>query len=173
MSFLLRVHHKILEKDNNSRLLDRYTIFNNSIFRKKIKYLFIGLNPSASNDEFTDKTNLWIINWIVKKDKSGGYYLTNLYTNISPISSTKKTKNKKINLIINKYKKLEICVFYGANEAKSGVELSNETKAIFEKAKKEHRLFMTCDGEKFHHISMASSNIKIDECKNLSDIGIN
>ena len=93
---MLRVHHKILEKDNNSRLLDRYTIFNNSIFRKKIKYLFIGLNPSASNDEFTDKTNLWIINWIVKKDKSGGYYLTNLYTNISSVSSTEKTKNEKI-----------------------------------------------------------------------------
>lgn len=32
---------------------------------------------------------------------------------------------------------------------------------------------MTCDDKKFHHISMASSNIKIDECKNLSDIGIN
>lgn len=80
---IIRVNHKILKFENNDRMLDRYTIFNNCLFRKKIKYLFIGLNPSASNDEFIDDTNTWIVNWILKKDKSDGYFLTNFFKDIS------------------------------------------------------------------------------------------
>lgn len=68
------VSHTFVAVDRG-RQYDTYSIYKNCIFRAPIKYLFIGLNPSADNDEFADDTNLWIINWILKEGKSGDIIL--------------------------------------------------------------------------------------------------
>lgn len=171
---MISIFHKILIKGNETRSLEKFTIYNNSLFRKKIKYLFIGLNPSAENNEFTDKTNLWIINWIIKKDNSGGYYLTNLFKNISSTAcKSKKTKNDILNNVIKKYKKLHICVFYGAGAVSDGeVKIDEKSIEILKRAFNENRLSMTSQNGKFHHISMSSSSLEITPVDNLKKIGL-
>lgn len=172
---MIRVYRKILKKENNHRILDKYTIFNNCLFRKSIKYLFIGLNPSANNSEFTDATNLWIINWIIKNDVSGGYFLTNLYKDISS-TANKSTKipNDMLNKVLLKYKDLKICVFYGKQVVTDKeVNLDDTCRKILQFAFDENRLFMTAQNGEFHHISMSSNGLDVVNVDDLRRIGLN
>lgn len=169
----LHVCHKILKKEKENRVLDKYVIYNYFPFHKKIRYLFIGYNPSASNDDFTDDTNLWIINWIINGDKSGGYYLTNLYSDVSSNSGKcKKDKNPKLSNILRKYKKFNICLFYGKKGASEKDKFDSESLEILKAAFESKRLFMTTDNNEFHHISRTSNALKIKLVKDLETVGL-
>jgi hypothetical protein len=172
---MFRVNHKIVSKENNFRTEDRYTIFNHCIFRKRINYLFIGLNPSSDSYQFTDSTNLWIINWILENDKSGGYYLTNLCKDVSSTAEEgQQVPNEKLDSIIKKHSKLKVCIFYGSEAVKNKqVNFNEESKQIILEAFKNHLLFTTSQNGRFRHISMSSKELEIVECRDLSTIGIN
>ena len=68
---------------------------------KKPKVLYIMLNPSYADDEFDDPTIRRLI-FFSKKFKYGGFYVTNLFTQITPypkllnIDSTISNNNLKI-----------------------------------------------------------------------------
>ena len=80
--------------------------------------------------------------------------------------------NSKLEHIIMKHKKLNLCVFYGRQAAQK-ISFTPNVVEIIKKIQANNRLYCTVDDGKFHHISRTSKNLHIVKCKNLSKIGIN
>ena len=172
-SATFRVKHTILKMVNNQRFLEKYTISRFLFFRKRIRYLFLGLNPSASNNEFSDLSNLRIINWITENDKSGGYFLTNLCVRTTSSFDMKSQEtNRNIERILQRFAKKKIYVFFGRNAKRCANKvITSKSRRILDEAGKAGRLFCSVGGDKkFTHISRSGAKASFIKCESWEEV---
>ena len=85
---------------------------------KKPKVLYIMLNPSYADDEFDDPTIRRLI-FFSKKFRFGGFYVTNLFTQITPypkeLNMDNHLKKKNLKIINELIKKSNLIVYAWGN----------------------------------------------------------
>ena len=93
---------------------------------KKPKALYIMLNPSYADDESDDPTIRRLI-FFSKKFKFGGFYVTNLFTQITPypkeLNMDNNSKKKNLKIISELIKKSDLIVYAWGNLVSEPIEL--------------------------------------------------
>jgi hypothetical protein len=93
---------------------------------KKPKALYIMLNPSYADDESDDPTIRRLI-FFSKKFKFGGFYVTNLFTQITPypkeLNMDNNSKNKNLKIISELIKKSYLIVYACGNLVSEPMQL--------------------------------------------------
>ena len=93
---------------------------------KKPKALYIMLNPSYADDESDDPTIRRLI-FFSKKFKFGGFYVTNLFSQITPypkeLNMDNKSKKKNLKIISELIKKSDLIVYAWGNLVSEPIEL--------------------------------------------------
>jgi hypothetical protein len=93
---------------------------------KKPKVLYIMLNPSYADDELDDPTIRRLI-FFSKKFKFGGFYVTNLFTQITPypkeLNMDNHSKKKNLKIISELIKKSDSIVYAWGNLVNEPTEL--------------------------------------------------
>ena len=93
---------------------------------KKPKALYIMLNPSYADDESDDPTIRRLI-FFSKKFKLGGFYVTNLFTQITPypkeLNMDNNSKKKNLIIISELIKKSDLIVYAWGNLVSEPIEL--------------------------------------------------
>lgn len=93
---------------------------------KKPKALYIMLNPSYADDESDDPTIRRLI-FFSKKFKFGGFYVTNLFTQITPypkeLNLDNNSKKKNLKIISELIKKSDLIVYAWGNLVSEPIEL--------------------------------------------------
>jgi len=93
---------------------------------KKPKALYIMLNPSYADDESDDPTIRRLI-FFSKKFKLGGFYVTNLFTQITPypkeLNMDNNSKKKNLKIISELIKKSDLIVYAWGNLVSEPIEL--------------------------------------------------
>ena len=93
---------------------------------KKPKVLYIMLNPSYADDELDDPTIKRLI-FFSKKFKFGGFYVTNLFTQITPypkeLNMDNHLKKKNLKIISELIKKSNLIVYAWGNLVSEPKEL--------------------------------------------------
>ena len=93
---------------------------------KKPKALYIMLNPSYADDESDDPTIRRLI-FFSKKFKFGGFYVTNLFTQITPypkeLNMDNKSKKKNLKIISELIKKSDLIVYAWGNLVSEPMQL--------------------------------------------------
>ena len=93
---------------------------------KKPKALYIMLNPSYADDELDDPTIRRLI-FFSKKFKFGGFYVTNLFTQITPypkeLNMNKNLKKKNLKIISELIKKSDLIVYAWGNLVSEPLQL--------------------------------------------------
>ena len=94
---------------------------------KKPKALYIMLNPSYADDESDDPTIRRLI-FFSKKFKFGGFYVTNLFTQITPypkeLNMDNNLKKKNLKIISELIKKSDLIVYAWGSLVSEPMELS-------------------------------------------------
>ena len=93
---------------------------------KKPKALYIMLNPSYADDELDDPTIRRLI-FFSKKFKFGGFYVTNLFTQITPypkeLNMDNNLKKKNLKIISELIKKSDLIVYAWGNLVSEPMQL--------------------------------------------------
>ena len=93
---------------------------------KKPKALYIMLNPSYADDESDDPTIRRLI-FFSKKFKFGGFYVTNLFTQITPypkeLNMDNNSKKKNLKIISELIKKSDLIVYAWGNLVSEPMQL--------------------------------------------------
>ena len=93
---------------------------------KKPKALYIMLNPSYADDESDDPTIRRLI-FFSKKFKFGGFYVTNLFTQITPypkeLNMDNNSKKKNLKIISASIKKSDLIVYAWGNLVSEPLQL--------------------------------------------------
>jgi|TARA_B100001939_G_scaffold345577_1_gene362463 hypothetical protein len=93
---------------------------------KKPKALYIMLNPSYADDESDDPTIRRLI-FFSKKFKFGGFYVTNLFTQITPypkeLNLDNNSKKKNLKIISELIKKSDLIVYAWGNLVSEPMQL--------------------------------------------------
>ena len=93
---------------------------------KKPKALYIMLNPSYADNESDDPTIRRLI-FFSKKFKFGGFYVTNLFSQITPypkeLNMDNKSKKKNLKIISELIKKSDLIVYAWGNLVSEPIEL--------------------------------------------------
>ena len=93
---------------------------------KKPKALYIMLNPSYADDESDDPTIRRLI-FFSKKFKFGGFYVTNLFTQITPypkeLNMDNNSKKKNLKIISALIKKSDLIVYAWGNLVSEPLQL--------------------------------------------------
>ena len=93
---------------------------------KKPKALYIMLNPSYADDESDDPTIRRLI-FFSKKFKFGGFYVTNLFSQITPypkeLNMDNNSKKKNLKIISELIKKSDLIVYAWGNLVSEPIEL--------------------------------------------------
>ena len=93
---------------------------------KKPKALYIMLNPSYADNESDDPTIRRLI-FFSKKFKFGGFYVTNLFSQITPypkeLNMDNKSKKKNLKIISKLIKKSDLIVYAWGNLVSEPIEL--------------------------------------------------
>ena len=93
---------------------------------KKPKALYIMLNPSYADDESVDPTIRRLI-FFSKKFKFGGFYVTNLFTQITPypkeLNMDNNSKKKNLIIISELIKKSDLIVYAWGNLVSEPMQL--------------------------------------------------
>lgn len=93
---------------------------------KKPKALYIMLNPSYADDESDDPTIRRLI-FFSKKFKFGGFYVTNLFTQITPypkeLNMDNNSKKKNLKIISELIKKSDLIVYAWGNLVSEPIQL--------------------------------------------------
>ena len=93
---------------------------------KKPKALYIMLNPSYADDELDDPTIRRLI-FFSKKFKFGGFYVTNLFTQITPypkeLNMDNNSKKKNLIIISELIKKSDLIVYAWGNLVSEPLQL--------------------------------------------------
>tara|TARA_B100000161_G_scaffold44518_1_gene27767 strand:+ start:61 stop:522 length:462 start_codon:yes stop_codon:yes gene_type:complete len=93
---------------------------------KKPKALYIMLNPSYADNESDDPTIRRLI-FFSKKFKLGGFYVTNLFTQITPypkeLNMDNNSKKKNLKIISELIKKSDLIVYAWGNLVSEPIEL--------------------------------------------------
>ena len=93
---------------------------------KKPRVLYIMLNPSYADDEFDDPT-IRRLNFFTKKFKFGGFYVANLFTQITPypkeLNMDNHLKKKNLKIINELIKKSDSIVYAWGNLVSEPTEL--------------------------------------------------
>ena len=93
---------------------------------KKPKALYIMLNPSYADDELDDPTIRRLI-FFSKKFKFGGFYVTNLFTQITPypkeLNMDNNSKKKNLKIISELIKKSDLIVYAWGNLVSEPLQL--------------------------------------------------
>ncbi len=93
---------------------------------KKPKALYIMLNPSYADDESDDPTIRRLI-FFSKKFKLGGFYVTNLFTQITPypkeLNMDNNSKKKNLKIISELIKKSDLIVYAWGNLVSEPMQL--------------------------------------------------
>ncbi len=93
---------------------------------KKPKALYIMLNPSYADDESDDPTIRRLI-FFSKKFKFGGFYVTNLFTQITPypkeLNLDNNSKKKNLKIISELIKKSDLIVYAWGNLVSEPIQL--------------------------------------------------
>lgn len=93
---------------------------------KKPKALYIMLNPSYADDESDDPTIRRLI-FFSKKFKFGGFYVTNLFTQITPypkeLNMDNNLKKKNLKIISELIKKSDLIVYAWGNLVSEPLQL--------------------------------------------------
>lgn len=93
---------------------------------KKPKALYIMLNPSYADDELDDPTIRRLI-FFSKKFKFGGFYVTNLFTQITPypkeLNMDNNSKKKNLIIISELIKKSDLIVYAWGNLVSEPMQL--------------------------------------------------
>ena len=93
---------------------------------KKPKALYIMLNPSYADDESDDPTIRRLI-FFSKKFKFGGFYVTNLFTQITPypkeLNLDNNSKKKNLKIVSELIKKSDLIVYAWGNLVSEPMQL--------------------------------------------------
>ena len=93
---------------------------------KKPKVLYIMLNPSYADDELDDPTIRRLI-FFSKKFRFGGFYVTNLFTQITPypkeLNMDNNSKKKNLKIISELIKKSDLIVYAWGNLVSEPMQL--------------------------------------------------
>jgi hypothetical protein len=93
---------------------------------KKPKALYIMLNPSYADDESDDPTIRRLI-FFSKKFKFGGFYVTNIFTQITPypkeLNMDNNSKKKNLKIISELIKKSDLIVYAWGNLVSEPMQL--------------------------------------------------
>ena len=172
----------IRKKLKIEHLFDKDTKWYKSIYtfnEDESEYIvLLGLNPAFNDNDFTDRTNLILINTILNDNNFKnikGYILYNL-SNVQ-CKESKKIINKSFtnyhtSYVISELQKSynqdhKLCLFYGRNSLKKHKKIIEKYYGIFKEFLDVKRLYYTKDVKGFTHPSVFKKNLLMEQVKKL------